>query len=94
MRLILVNLFRLILLLVAVVAVRALIGYASRAFTRLGSGRGAAGPAAGAPRPRGELKKDPVCGVFVSTDSALKRTVGGEVIHFCSAACRDKFRQA
>jgi YHS domain-containing protein len=40
----------------------------------------------------GELKKDPVCGTYVAVTASLKQTVGGEVIHFCSAACRDKYK--
>jgi hypothetical protein len=38
----------------------------------------------------GELKRDPVCGTFVPTSSSIKKTVRGETLHFCSAACRDK----
>jgi YHS domain-containing protein len=46
------------------------------------------------PRSRsgGELKKDPVCGTYVSTEAAVTRTVDNEVLHFCSAACRDQYR--
>lgn len=40
----------------------------------------------------GELKKDPVCGVFISTATAIQKRVGGEVYYFCSAECRDKFK--
>jgi YHS domain-containing protein len=40
----------------------------------------------------GELKKDPICGTFVSTSTSVKKSVGGAVVHFCSAECRDKFR--
>jgi YHS domain-containing protein len=40
----------------------------------------------------GELKKDPVCGTFVSTATAMKKTVGGEMVYFCSQECRDKYR--
>ena len=40
----------------------------------------------------GELKKDPVCGTFISTATALQKKSGGEVYYFCSAECRDKFR--
>lgn len=40
----------------------------------------------------GELKKDPVCGTFISTATALHRQVGRETYYFCSAACRDKFK--
>jgi YHS domain-containing protein len=39
----------------------------------------------------GELKRDPVCGTFVATSTAFKKTVRGETIHFCSADCRDKY---
>lgn len=39
----------------------------------------------------GELKKDPVCGTYVSTAGSLTETVNGGVVYFCSAECRDKF---
>ena len=39
----------------------------------------------------GELKKDPVCGTYVSTSLAITRKVKGEVVYFCSGECRDKF---
>jgi YHS domain-containing protein len=52
-----------------------------------------------APRPRGtpavqaggELKKDPVCGTYVSTAASVSRTVDGQVVHFCSKACSDRY---
>jgi len=37
------------------------------------------------------LKKDPVCGTFVSVATAMQKTKGGETYYFCSAECRDKF---
>lgn len=37
-----------------------------------------------------ELKRDPVCGTYVSEATSVKKTVGGEVVHFCSTACRDR----
>ena len=40
----------------------------------------------------GELKKDPVCGTYVSASASLTRTVNGEVLYFCSPECRDKYR--
>ena len=40
----------------------------------------------------GELKKDPVCGTYVSPAAAVTRRVGGEIVHFCSVTCRDKYR--
>ena len=39
----------------------------------------------------GELKKDPVCGTYVSTGASVTRTVDGQVLHFCSKECRDKY---
>jgi len=51
-------------------------------------------PAPGAPplRSGGDLKRDPVCGTYVSTAVSVKRTVKGQVVHFCSNECRDKHR--
>ena len=42
----------------------------------------------------GELKRDPVCGTYVSTAVSLTRNIGGEVVHFCSKECRDRYRVA
>lgn len=42
----------------------------------------------------GELKKDPVCGTYVSTAASITRSVNGEILHFCSKECRDKYRVA
>jgi YHS domain-containing protein len=39
----------------------------------------------------GELKKDPVCGTYISAATSVKKTVGGETVHFCSQECRDKY---
>jgi len=39
-----------------------------------------------------ELKKDPVCGTFVSTATAVQKSVSGQTYYFCSTDCRDKFR--
>ncbi len=40
----------------------------------------------------GELKKDPVCGTYVSATTGVRQKVGGEVVYFCSDECRSKFR--
>jgi hypothetical protein len=42
-------------------------------------------------RSGGELKKDPVCGTYVSTSASISRTVHGEVFYFCSKECSDKY---
>jgi YHS domain-containing protein len=37
------------------------------------------------------LVRDPVCGVHVAEGRALAVKQGGEILHFCSAECRDKY---
>jgi YHS domain-containing protein len=39
----------------------------------------------------GELKKDPVCGTYIATATSIKEKVGGQILHFCSQECRDKY---
>lgn len=40
----------------------------------------------------GELRQDPVCGVYISTASSYKLSEGGKILHFCSEACRERYR--
>jgi YHS domain-containing protein len=40
----------------------------------------------------GELKKDPVCGTYVSTAVSLSRVVKGQPVYFCSEECSRKFK--
>ena len=42
-------------------------------------------------RAGGTLYKDPVCGTYVSPDSGITQTIGGQTVYFCSAECRDKY---
>ena len=39
----------------------------------------------------GTLYKDPVCGTYVSADSAVTLTLNGETRYFCSRECWDKY---
>jgi len=58
--------------------------------TRNPSGQSA--PAPGSPRGGSvELKKDPVCGIYVSAASSLSKVVDGRTLYFCSEECRKKF---
>ncbi len=41
-----------------------------------------------------ELKLDPVCGTYVAASASVTKMVDGRAVHFCSAACRDKYRTA
>ncbi len=84
------SVLRLFAIFITALFLRQVVSFVIRAFSRL------AGPAerpVSAPREQmgGELKRDPVCGTFVAVTSSIKTTVNGEVIHFCSAACRDKY---
>jgi YHS domain-containing protein len=62
-----------------------------------GASRRTPGPAPAPRRPveqmptATELKKDPVCGTYVSAASAFSRTVNGQLVCFCSKECRDRF---
>jgi YHS domain-containing protein len=44
-------------------------------------------------RNAGELKRDPVCGAYVSTATSVKQTIRGETVHFCSPECSAKYRK-
>jgi len=59
--------------------------------------RGSSGPSPANRQPPpvpagGVLKKDPVCGTYVSADSSITRTINGEVVHFCSRECSERYR--
>jgi YHS domain-containing protein len=54
-------------------------------------GRGSAVQQPAEPAAPMELKKDPVCGTYVSPATGFSRTVQGHMIYFCSKECRDKF---
>jgi len=60
------------------------------------SSGGATKPPAGAPPniQGGELRKCPTCSTYHTVSNIAGRTTSGEMVHFCSAACRDKFKAA
>ena len=37
------------------------------------------------------LVRDPVCGTHVAEEVSISLREGGELVHFCSAACRDAY---
>jgi len=84
------NLFRLAMLLVVFLIIRSLIVSVWNFLS--GTEKVPHGP--DTVRAGGELKKDPVCGTFVSVHTSVSKQIGGEMVHFCSAACRDKYRVA
>ena len=89
-------LVEMIVTLVAVYLVRQILGILAASFKRGGFSNSAGSPGTAPPRPPGsgtigELKKDPVCGTFISTQTAFQKAVHGETYYFCSTECRDKF---
>jgi YHS domain-containing protein len=70
---------------------------AARAFWRLVGGivQGITNQPRVAARPPGQavsMVRDPVCGIFVLPDRAVTISDGRGRVHFCSTACRDKYR--
>jgi len=39
------------------------------------------------------LCRDPVCGTYVSPEISLKLEKSGQITHFCSAECRQRYGQ-
>ena len=84
--------FELILTVLVITLLRSVIGIFAKSMAHP-----SAPPAASTgPRPTvpagGELKKDPVCGTFISAATAIQKKSGGQVYYFCSTDCRDKFK--
>ncbi len=77
--------------------IRSVLGIIGKAFSGLSN---TSSPQAGAsgsrppssPSSGGELKKDPVCGTFISTATAFQKFANGQTYYFCSTECRDKFK--
>ena len=38
-----------------------------------------------------ELKKDPVCGIYIPAGASVTRVIDGRTVYFCSEECRKKF---
>ena len=86
------NVFRLMLVFISAIFVRHVIMLIVRSVSRVGRATTPA-PQASATQSSGELKQDPVCGTFVAVASSIKKTVNGDIVHFCSTECRDKYRR-
>jgi YHS domain-containing protein len=86
----------LLLTVLIITLLRYIIGAATKVFADFLLPKGTPGPgnaarSASTTTGMGELKRDPVCGTFVAVSTSVKKTVHGEVVHFCSEACRDKY---
>jgi len=81
----------------SVALLRRVVGWMLRGGSSAQAGSVAGASAAGmggAPETPGgarRLVRDPVCGVHVAEVLSIPLREGGEVVHFCSKACRDKY---
>lgn len=74
--------------------IRSVIGLIMKTMSEL---MGTSSPSSTPPQPKaapqgGELRRDPVCGTYIPEATAIKAKIRGETIHFCSPACRDKYK--
>lgn len=90
---------RIIEILVFFAMIRSVLGLVMRIFRGTGAARGGSAPQADQVNARDSTKvsestllhQDPVCGTYVPAGSSLRKISNGQVFHFCSEACRDKF---
>lgn len=71
---------------------RSVIGVVAKGFFDFVNPQQATQPRRPSVQAGGELKRDPVCGTFISTATALQKKTGGEIHYFCSEECRRKFK--
>ena len=76
--------------------IRSILGIITKTFGGSNSSpqAGASGSRPSSQSSGGELKKDPVCGTFISTATAFQKSTAGQTYYFCSTECRDKFKLA
>jgi YHS domain-containing protein len=79
-----------LLAIILISLLRGVIGIVGKAVGNLAQGNPPA-RRPGAPPTADELKRDPVCGLYVPAATAVKRTVRGELMHFCSESCAGKY---
>ena len=80
--------------LIFLLVVGKLLGGALRTFFAPTPVRGAARPPETAHRVRiGKTARDPVCGMFVSTELSHNLVRGSETLHFCSRECLERYQK-
>jgi YHS domain-containing protein len=80
--------------LIFLIVVGKLLGGALRTFFAPFPVRGEARPSARANRVRiGQTARDPVCGMFVSTELPHCLVRGSETLHFCSHECLERYQK-
>src|SRR5271154_5345854 len=66
-------------------------GNAANGASRAGESGASAGTAGEPRKAARQLVRDPVCGMHLAETLAIPFRDGGELMHFCSADCRDKY---
>jgi len=80
--------------LIFLVVIGKVLGGALRVFVRPSPVRGEAQPSARASQVRvGKTARDPVCGMFVSTELSHCLVRGSETLHFCSPECLKRYQK-
>jgi YHS domain-containing protein len=81
-----------------IIVIAEMVGRALRGFFRSSPPRRENGAVEGefaeSPRMRvGKTKRDPVCGMFVSTELSHRLVRGTETLHFCSNECLKRYQK-
>ena len=66
---------------------------ATGAYPSSTSARNSSRHAGSAPDVQGETARDPVCGMFVSTELSLRLKRDGKTQHFCSRDCLERYEK-
>ncbi len=74
--------------------VRAVAGFIGKAVAQLFEPNGEQFASRQPKRPRGgaELVQCPSCGIYVSTETKLRKTIDGETRYFCSEGCLNRYQ--
>ena len=83
--------------LVIVVIIGRLLGWILKSFfgtTQTGQGNVRSAPRRGGePVKTGQTARDPVCGMFVSTELSHQLVEGNQTLHFCSRECLEQYQK-
>ena len=84
-------LFRILILLLLLLVIRALVARLFGTGRRASRKRARGGSKRARATVRGRMVKDPQCGIYVATDLAVRIRKKNADLYFCSEECRDKF---
>ncbi len=73
--------------------VRSIVSRGNSSRIRVRMWENASPPPASTELQRGEMVRDPQCGMFVSTELSQKIQRRGETLHFCSRSCLEKYQE-